>query len=244
MVFPVCADTLDVMSPQGPTRQSPAVYRRRRLVLGAFAVVLVLLLWWLISSIIGWVSEEDDEPGPAAATSEATAEPGPEAGSEDDATSPSPEPGEQEDEEDTESDAEEDLPEGACAPGNVAVTASTGEDSYAPDEAPLLIMEIEHTGGEDCALDVGTAQQEFSVVREGREVFTTAQCGSDDDGSDENYELEMEPGQVERAQLNWPRSDSSVDCGEPAELTPGEYELVVTLGGIASEPHQFTLQEQ
>lgn len=216
--------------------------------ISALSVVLVLLLWWVISSVADWFAE-DEEPGPAA-TSGPTAEA--EGGRDDsDEHSESQDDDGAEDESGAEpedggangEDSEEDLPEGACSSGDVEVTASTGEDSYAPDEAPLLIMEIEHTGNEGCELDVGVGQQEFSIVREGREVFTTSQCGSDDGGSEESHELEMQPEQVERAQLHWPRSDSSVDCSEPAELVPGDYELLVSLGGIVSEPHEFTLQE-
>lgn len=228
------------MTSPGPRRQSPAVYQRRRLLVGTLVVLLVLLLWWLISSTIGWVSDED-EPDPAA-TSEPTAQAEVEGSEDDDGTGDEQDGAESEESGQNEEESEQDRPEGACAPGDLEVTASTGEDAYAPNEAPLLIMEIEHTGDEGCELDAGTGEQEFSVSRQGREIFTAAQCQEGNSG--ESYELDMEPGQTERAQLDWPRSDSSEDCTEPADLAPGTYELVVSLGGITSDPHEFTLQEE
>ncbi len=224
------------MSSEGPRRQSEAVYRRRRIAAGILAVLAILLLWWLISTVVGWFSGDEEDPQAPASEQQAEepAEQDPDAG-------PSPE--------ETEPPAEEDGSDGdggSCAPGDIQVIADTGDESYAPDEAPLLIMEIEHTGGEDCTLDVGTAQQSFVVASGGREIFNTAQCGSGEDGSDADdasLEMDFEPGQTERSQLTWPRSDSAADCTEPADLEPGTYELTVSLGGITSEVHEFTLIE-
>ena len=130
------------------------------------------------------------------------------------------------------------------------IAGMTAQDELAPDEAPLLILEIQNTGSEDCTLDVGTAQQSFVVASGGREIFNTAQCGpgegaQGEQAQDEGASLEMDfdPGQTERAHLTWPRSDSAADCTEPADLEPGTYELTVSLGGITSETHEFTLAE-
>lgn len=240
------------------------MYRRRRIVVGILAVLALLGLWWLISSIVGLFT--DDEPQDAASDQQ-TEESADDAdassaqnGSADDADS-----GEQDEQQDSEQDAEQQDSGGSCAPDDVTVTADTGDESYAPDEAPLLILEIENTGSESCTLDVGTAQQTFVVASGGREIFNTAQCGAsaqdeeaqDEEAQDEgaqndaqsqnddgaSLEMEFETGQTERAHLTWPRSESAADCGEPADLEPGTYELTVSLGGITSEPHEFTLTE-
>lgn len=219
------------MTSQGTRKQSDAVYRRRRTVVGTLAVLALVGLLWLISSAIGWFSGDGDDPQEPASEQQ-TEEPGegqdPAAGAE---PEESPDPS---------AEGDDGGSDGNCAPGDIEVTALTGDEAYGPMEAPLLIMEIEHTGSEECTLDVGTAQQTFVISSEGREIFNTAQCGSDDDSS---LEMDFEPGQTERAQLTWPRSESAADCAEPAELEPGAYELTVELGGISSEAHEFTLTE-
>lgn len=230
------------MSEGRPPRESAAVYRRRRIVAGVLAFLVLVGAAWGISALVTWImggedetvveddgqdveddvragddADDEDADGDADAAEEATAS---------------------EDEDSTvDGTGDEDAVEGSCDPADISVIASTGAEGYASDEAPLLVMSIENTGSEGCSVDVGTGQQEFAVSRGGREIFTTAQC-SDDDAS---MEIDLEPGQLERAQVNWPRSDSSEDCSEPAELEPGTYELTVRLSGITSEPHEFRL---
>lgn len=255
-----------------PRRPSPAVYRRRRLAAVLIGILLIAGAWWLVSALTSWLSQDDSEQDNSEATGSArpaeTSPADPEGengggnpGEEDDPTT-DPEETDSEDTsggEDSASDEEEGEDQGAdsgeesegeepsdsnCAPSDITVTAATGRDSYAPDEAPLLIMEIEHVGSEECTVDLGTAQQEFSVSHNGREIFTTVQCDTGEEHPDiEHFAVEMGPGQVERAQLTWPRSDSAADCSEPTQLEPGQYDLVVSLGGITSDPAEFRLQE-
>lgn len=233
------------MSSQGPKGQSAAVYRRRRLAVGILAVLALLGLWWLVSTVIGWFSDDTEEPQEPTSQQQESADQDPDAGPSAGNGSAAQEEGSEGEDDDGGSES------GSCAPGDIQVTADTGDETYAPDEAPLLIMEIEHTGDEGCTLDVGTAQQSFVVASGGREIFNTAQCGSGEGGSEEggseeggvSLEMDFEPGQTERAQLTWPRSESAADCTEPAELEPGTYELTVSLGGITSEAHEFTLSE-
>ncbi|GAA1451087.1 hypothetical protein GCM10009618_04740 [Nesterenkonia lacusekhoensis] len=255
------------------------MYRRRRIAVGVLAVLALLGLWWLISSIVGLFT--DDEPQDAVLDQQTESGDDADAGSAQSGSAQSgdADSGEQDAQQDSQQDADQDAeqqgPDGSCAPDDVTLTADTGDDSYASDEAPLLIFEVENTGSEGCTLDVGTAQQTFVVASDGREIFNTAQCGAgaqdeeaqDEEAQDEeaqgeeaqdeeaqdgaeaqnndgaSLEMDFEPGQTERAHLTWPRSDSAADCGEPADLEPGTYELTVSLGGITSEPHEFTLAE-
>lgn len=207
-----------------PRRQSAAVYRRRRLLAGALAVVILVGLWWAGGAIFALFVDEDPNDPAAQQTDDADQQDEGESGDGAGAA-----------EEESEEDAE--TSDGSCAPGDIRVTAATDDDEYGVSVAPVLILGVENTGSEDCTLDVGTAEQEFVVSHAGREVFTTAEC---DSGAD-SYEMTLEPGQQERAQLTWPRSDSSDSCTEPAELEPGSYELTVSLGGITSDSHRFIL---
>ncbi|MFD5823127.1 DUF4232 domain-containing protein [Nesterenkonia xinjiangensis] len=219
-----------------PRRQSAAVYRRRRLVVGTFAVIVLVGLWWAGAAIFALFVDEDPNDPTAQETDPAGESAQGEASETDDPDGDGSE--DAEDEEDTgDEEPEGEDSDGSCAPGDVRVTAATDEDTYGATVAPVLILAVENTGAQECTLDVGTAEQEFEISHAGRQVFTTEQCGDDGD----SYELTMEPGQQERAQLTWPRSDSSETCTEPAELESGTYELTVSIGGITSDPHRFTL---
>lgn len=228
-------------------RQSPAVYRRRRQVAAVLALVLVALLIWGVTAVVGMVTGDDTDPDASAPVPTATAspsaspsstdnsstdnddaEPSPSAsGSPSASDSPSPSPTLQEPE----------VEEGYCAPSDIELTASTNREEYGRSDAPLLIMEIENTSNQECTLDVGTSEQRFKVDRDGRQIFSVGQC----DFRGRSLEMDFEPGQIERAQLTWPRSDSQADCEEPAELPTGEYELTVGLGGNESEPVSFEM---
>ncbi|WP_157983914.1 hypothetical protein [Nesterenkonia muleiensis] len=226
-------------------RPSPAVYRRRRLVAALLAVVVLALVVWGARALYDTFVDGQGQ-------NESAAQTGAGQDTEDDGAGeteaePTEEPAEGEDSDDVPDDAaaegdnsEDELPEGHCAPADIEVRAGTSHEVYDASTAPLLIMEIENVGSEDCTLDVGTAEQQFRVATGGREIFSTAQC----DLSGESLELEFEPGQTERAQMLWPRSESAVDCSEPAELTTGDYELTVSVSGISSQPHDFELRGQ
>ncbi|MGJ9424301.1 hypothetical protein ACHABX_00480 [Nesterenkonia halotolerans] len=230
-------------------RQSAEVYRRRRIFVGILAVLLMALGGLLTFLVLGWFSADDQsEPGsdsaPASVSgsadegaSDSEAEEGdptsPDSGGPDSEDSGNDSPGSPE--------SEEAAPEdGSCRSGDLLVRAETGSESYAPGFAPMLVMEVENTADYACTADLGTAEQEFVVAHAGATVFSTAECSL----SRENLEVELEPGQVERANFTWPRSDSSEDCSQPdSSLGPGSYELTVSLRGVRSEPQEFILSE-
>ncbi len=223
------------MNDRPSRRHSPAVYRRRRLTLAVLVLVVGGLLWWLTSLAVDAIFE-DEEPGAGASQGEeATSQPSEDAASgssgQDDGSDEPP------DSSSADSPSGDQTGSGECAPEDIEVRASTGAESYARSDAPLLIMEVENTSSSDCAVDLGTGAQEFSVEHAGEEIFTTAQCG----GDTTTLETDLEPGDVETSHLTWPLSDSSADCSEPAEVPSGEYELTVDLDGIRSEPARFML---
>jgi hypothetical protein len=230
-------------------RPSPAVYRRRRLAAALLAVFLLALGVWGGRAAYDALTEEDDHTG-ATALDDAEeqnddAPASPEPPEEDDTDSEADQEADSEEAEEAEEAAEneegdvaeETVEEGHCAADDIEVRARTSHEVYDASTAPLLIMEIEHIGSEECTLDVGTAEQEYRVSTGGREIFTTAQC----DLEGEPLEIDLEPGQTERANMLWPRSDSSVDCSEPADLATADYELTVAVSGITSAPHTFEM---
>lgn len=234
-------------------RQSAEVYRRRRILVGILAVLLMALGGLLTLLVVGWFSA-DDQPesgsdsappsvsGSDPGASDAETEEGDSTSS--DVESPDSEGPESEDSgnDSTEPQESEDAPpeDGSCRSGDLLVRAETGSESYAPGFAPMLVMEVENTADYACTADLGTAEQEFVVAHAGAIVFSTAECSL----TRENFEIELEPGQVERANFKWPRSDSSEDCTQPdSSLSPGSYELTVSLRGVRSEPQEFILSE-
>ncbi|WP_460682541.1 hypothetical protein [Nesterenkonia populi] len=209
-----------------PRRPSPQVARRRRLVAAILGVLLLALVIWGVRGLMEAFSDDD-------------AEGSPDQGQQQDEDIPAPEEGE--DGAQPEGDAAQEpaeVPEGHCSPDDVLVSASTHAESYAADEAVRLIMQVRNVSGSECTIEVGTAEQTWSISRDGTEVFTTEQC--DIDG--ESMERDFAAGETVRADLNWPRSDSSGDCGTPADLPGGEYQLTVGVSGAASQPHTFTLE--
>ena len=242
-----------------PRRPSPAVARRRQLLALIVGVFLAALVVWGVRE--AWVffasddetdSEQDqgetdqeatgqdgtnqdaEDPGQGSSHADAQAGSEPEA---DDPTEDSHEDTEQQGEAEAAPEGEPEMPEGYCQPSDITITASTREDSYGADEAPLLVMEIENTGSQECTVDVGTAEQTWHITHGGDEIFTINQC----DFSRDSYEIELEPEQSENAQFSWPRSDSNLDCTQPAPLPGGDYELTVGISGITSTPHTFEM---
>lgn len=228
---------------RSPSRPSPAVYRRRRLVVALLAVVLVAILWWIGSSLAGMITSDDsEEPSAGAGSSASEAEPSEpsEASASESPSSSSAEESPSGSASGSPSGGSSDSPadDGTCAASDVEVRASTDQDEYGLQDAPVLQMEVENTGEQPCTLDLGTAEQEYSITHAGKEVFTTAQC--DFEGT--SLPTELVPDEPESARLTWPRADSSVDCAEPAESLPGGvYELRISVSGISSDPQEFTL---
>ncbi|MCH8563352.1 hypothetical protein LTI14_09035 [Nesterenkonia sp. YGD6] len=222
-------------------RQSAEVYRRRRILVGVLAVVLLVLAGWLTGLAMGGGQDTDEaDPQEAAEGAAAQDEAGSDPGSQNDSP-PGSEDSADADGQDPEAEAPQDQPpeDGSCRTGDLEVRASTGSESYGPGYAPRLVMEVENTADYACEADLGTAEQEFLVEHAGATVFSTAECSV----SRESLPVQLKPGQVEQAHFTWPRSDSAEDCAEPIALNPGSYQLTVSLSGIRSEPHDFTLNE-
>ena len=226
-------------------RQSAKVYRRRRILVGLLAALVLVLIGWMAASLIGGddtaadpAAEEESPPSgsdPAEPESTDSDPADSEDGDSEDADAP-----DGEDEAAAEAEAQNEPPkDGYCRTGDLQVSASTGSESYGSGFAPMLVMEVQNNAEYACSADLGTAEQEFLVEHAGATVFSTAECSV----SRESLEVELEPGQSEEARFTWPRSDSSEDCTAPTALEPGAYELTVSLGGVRSEPHEFTLSD-
>ncbi|WP_168198598.1 hypothetical protein [Nesterenkonia sp. NBAIMH1] len=208
-----------------PRRPSPQVARRRQLVAAVLGVLLLALVIWVVSALMGTGDDETDQQGAGQSQDDIPAPEG--SGSEQD-----------EDAETGNAEQPDDVPEGHCHPDDVLVTADTHADSYAADEAVRMIMQVRNVSGDECAIEVGTAEQTWSISHNGSEIFTTEEC----DITGDSFERDFAAGETVRADLNWPRSDSSEDCSAPAAIPSGEYQLTVSVSGTTSYPHTFTVE--
>lgn len=218
-------------------RPSPAVYRRRRLVvlLGLIAVIAAIVLI-IIRPGASQGDEADRSPSPtepSATEASATDAPATDAPATDAATDPSAIPTEP-----TTADGKH------CKTAQIAVEAVTDKTEYAAGEQPQLSMTITNTGTNSCVLNVGTKVQEFTVTS-GEEVYwRSTDCQSDPIDAD----VLIEPGASisSAVPIIWDRTRSAADtCGIGREAVPAggaSYHLTVLVDGIESaESKQFLL---
>ena len=200
------------------TRPSAKVYRRRRLaVLVAGLLVIGLLVWAGIALASALRPKaEPDAPAQAAASSTAPAEPKNTAPVEEPKEGPS-----------------------VCAEGDVSVVATTEQATHGPSQNPLLVMTIKNTGASECTVNVGTSQQEFTVMSGADRIFSTADCLADPS----DMEITMKPGGSESARFTWERVRSAPGCKVVnAKPRPGWYGFTAKLGNVTSEKAGFELK--
>ncbi|SIN91807.1 hypothetical protein [Agromyces cerinus] len=200
-------------------RQSPQVYRRRRIVvlIGLIAVVIAIVL-----VIVRPGASQGEEPsGGASPSAEPTTAP---------ETAIPTEP--------TAADGD------PCAPENVLVEAVTDKSSYEPGEQPQLSLTITNTGKNVCVLNAGTKAQVFTVTSGAEQYWTSTDCMVDAIDA----EVSLTPGTPVSSSVPiiWDRTRSTPDtCSGARETVPAggaSYHLAVTVDGFESaEQKQFLL---
>ena len=202
-------------------RQSPQVYRRRRLLvlIGLIAVIVAVVL-----IIVRPGSSQGDDGGPTSSTPTATAP-----ATSDPTTIP------------TEPTAADGDP---CAPEKILVEAVTDKSAYEAAEQPQLSVTITNTGKNICVLNAGTAQQVFTI-KSGEELYwTSTDCQVDAIDA----EVSLTPGAAisSAVPIIWDRTRSSPEtCDGPRETVPANgasYHLSVSVDSFESaESKQFQL---
>jgi cytoskeletal protein RodZ len=224
-----------MMSDQPRTRRhSPAVYRRRRLVLIVAAVAVIAVVWLLIAQPwSGAADTSDPAPSPsrsASASPSATPTPSPESSP----TATAVNPG------DAMPDASvqpEDAPPAeveACTAGDVLVEPLTDKESYAAGEQPQISLRLTNRGAEACSLNVGTTQQVYTVTSGDDTWWRSTDCQSEPS----DMVVTLSAGQVVESAtpIAWDRTRSSVDtCDGGRPQAPGggaSFHVAVSIGGI------------
>jgi|UPI0003824BE6 cytoskeletal protein RodZ len=221
-------------------RQSPAVYRRRRIVLLVGLLVIAGVIWLLIAQ--PWAGAADEKatnddtstkqnqtqslPVPSSGATDAAGSTG---GATDGAGTPTP------------GATPTALP---CVASDIAVQAVTSADTYSGDDSPQFTIKLTNNGP-DCTLNVGTSGQSFTVTSGDDVWWRSTDCQSEP--SDMIVTIAAGQTVSSAAPLAWDRTRSAVGtcADETRPRAPGggaSYNLSVEIGGIPStQPKQFLL---
>ncbi|WP_427016133.1 hypothetical protein ACQCSX_15315 [Pseudarthrobacter sp. P1] len=210
---------------KGPRPVSKAIYRRRRLVLGIFALLVVGALgaagMTLTSTFMEASALRDPLPSAGPSSSSGAS----------DAASPK-------------ASAAVVPPTSApagCNQSLVTVSASLDKASYAPEELPVMSLKVTNGGTVACDVNVGTSQMDYVLTSGNDRIFSSRDC--QEGGTD--LVKSIAPGASETANFTWQRKRSAPGCGH-IDAVPGGggayYVLKVSLGSRTSAEAPFQLQ--
>lgn len=223
-----------------PRRHSPAVYRRRRLVALLIAILLVAVIaggvWLLVAQ--PWRTAGSTTPvASPAATDGAASIPAPTSGATDPAVVPSADASAPAETPVQPTPGATDAVIEACERDDVTVEPVLDSDSYGTDQLPQMGIKLTNVSEGDCAINVGTTHQVFTVSSGADVWWRSTDCQKEPS----DMVITLAAGQVveSAAPLAWDRTRSSVstcDGQRPAAVGGGAtYNLTVSLGGIAGE---------
>jgi hypothetical protein len=123
----------------------------------------------------------------------------------------------------------------ACNPAVIVLEPITDATTYAAGVEPQISMSITNTGAVACTLDVGTAEQVYSIVSGSDPIWNSRDC---QEGA-QAFEQLLEPNTPLTTQpFPWDRTRSApgtCDDGRPEVVAGGAtYRLSVSLGDIES----------
>lgn len=197
-----------------------AVYRRRRLFVGAALLLVIALGLGGFAAAASLLSAGAPSSGGAAAASAPVTTP---AGTPQATASPSATP-----------------TGNGCEQNLVTVAASTDKPAYAAGENPLLTLKVTNGNRVPCEINIGTSQMEFLVTSGSDRIFSSTDCQSD---ATELVKT-IAPGQSETANFPWQRNRTVQGCA-PIEAKPGAggayYVFTARLAGKTSPKAVFQL---
>jgi hypothetical protein len=225
------------MSGTNPRRRhSPAVYRRRRIVLLVGIIAIGIAIWLFIAQPWRVSATEGGQRADAAPTQDAaTSLPVPSSAETPGATDTTTAVTEGEP---TASPSPSSTPVAEpCLTSDVKVEGVADQPTYASGQNPQLSIRLTNTGETDCTLNVGTSAQVFTIMSGSDTWWRSTDCQSEP--SDMVVLLAAGQTVASAAPLSWDRTRSSVDtCADPDRpRAPGggaSYHLSVEIGGIAS----------
>lgn len=215
------------MSTPRPRRPSPAVYRRRRIVVFTALIVVLALIIWGVWALIAGIARGAEAPASSPSASAPSASGSAVSDAPTDAAAPPA------------SEAASPAPSaagtGECSAANVTVTAVTDQTTYAADQNPQLSISLTNTSNADCTMNVGTSAQSFIITSGADTWWRSTDCQS----APSDQVVTIAAGQTVKSAtpITWDRTRSSVDTCQDANRAkaPGggaSYHLAVSIGGI------------
>jgi len=199
-------------NPVGP--QPPAVYWRRRLILG-LGLLAVIVVVVLIIVRPGAGEEKTPNVDPSAST-QPSDEPDPSPSFTGDAKS--------------------------CDPSVVALTAVTDADSYSAEQQPMISMKITNTGAAPCSYDVGTGAQEYLIMSGSDRIWSSKDCQTSPTEDVRVLEPGVELSTTAFPWDRTRSATDTCEQSRPAVIAGGAtYRLTVKLGEAESKDTPFLL---
>ncbi|MFB8146011.1 hypothetical protein ACFC1W_04620 [Microbacterium sp. NPDC056003] len=223
-------------------RHSPAVYRRRRIVLLIGVLLVAALIWLLVAQPWRSTASEGAEPQTEKTQDAAGSLPVPTAGATPGVTPTGEAPAVDATPKPTPSGTPAAQP---CVGSDITVEAVTSQESYSNDQVPSFSIRLTNDGDADCTLNVGTSGQVFTVTSGSDTWWRSTDCQSEP--SDMVVLLTAGQTVSSASPLTWDRTRSAVGTcdDETRPRAPGggaSYHLAVEIGGVAStETTQFLL---
>lgn len=206
-------------------------------------LVVVALVWLFVAQ--PWRGNAATAPSPSVSSSTPAATPAtePSEAADDETADGAAADGANADAVDPAAESAEGVP--ACTAADVTVEALTDQSSYAADQNPQLSIRLANTSAADCAINVGTSGQSFTITSGDDTWWRSTDCQSEP--SDMVVTLAAGQTVTSAAPIAWDRTRSSVDTCQDANrarATGGgaSYHLAVAIGGIpATTTAQFQL---
>ncbi|MFC4243535.1 hypothetical protein ACFOYW_09125 [Gryllotalpicola reticulitermitis] len=231
-------------TPQHPVgRRSPAVYRRRRLMVLLILVAIVVLV--VLTIVRPWRGSGKPAAAPAsvpASSSPAAQRTGAAASP---AASATPSASARPTAAATPTPSATVVAAGKpCAPASIDVEAITDASSYGATQRPLLSLSLTNDGSQMCTIDAGTAAMVFTISSGRDQYWTSTDCQTDP----VHTVIKLEPRKtLTSVPIAWDRTRSSKSTCKSstrpqAPAGGAAYHLSVAVDGIASKTtKQFLL---
>jgi cytoskeletal protein RodZ len=223
-------------------RHSPAVYRRRRIVLFVALLAVIAVVWLLIAQ--PWRGSAAQPQGTSSSSDDTQTDAGvtelpvPKDGSSTPSAGPTPSATPSATPTDKPAVTPSSTPVAApCREGDIAVEALTDKESYASGQNPLLSIKLTNNGTTACTLNVGTSAQVFTITSGSDTWWRSTDCQSEPS----DMIVSLAAGQTVKSAvpLMWDRTRSAVGTCSATDRprAPGggaSYHLTVEIGGVAS----------
>jgi hypothetical protein len=126
----------------------------------------------------------------------------------------------------------------ACADKDLDLVATMEKTTFRVGVHPRFKLTVTNRSANQCLRDVGSGQQELSVLQGTRKLWSSDHC-SPNSGTDQRT---LFPGEKRTYWLDWSGRTSEESCPKTrSEVGAGSYKLVARLGKLVSKPVDFTI---